>query len=95
MIADLSKISSGLLFNINASLYQNHILSNDLKSSLYEYFMLLEYLFRPQNLPAVCEYLSRNLYYLLENTSELVPTALASNIGANEIAELKAKWGEE
>ena len=90
MIADLSKYSSGLMFNINASLYQNHILSNDLKSSLYEYFMLLEYLFRPENLPSVCEYLSRNLYSLLENTSELVPTPLASNIGAREIAELSS-----
>ena len=90
MIADLSEYSSGLLFNVNASLYQNHIFSKDLKSTLYEYFMLLEYLFRPQNLPAVCEYLSRNLYSLLENTSELVPTPLASNIGSSEIAELSS-----
>ncbi|WP_296879132.1 DUF2357 domain-containing protein [uncultured Methanobrevibacter sp.] len=90
MIADLSEYSSGLLFNVNASLYQNHIFSKDLKSTLYEYFMLLEYLFRPQNLPAVCEYLSRNLYSLLENTFELVPTPLASNIGSSEIAELSS-----
>lgn len=90
MIADLSKYTSGLMFNVNSSLYQNHILSNDLKSTLYEYFMILEYLFRPENLPSVCEYLSRNLYSLLENTSELVPTPLASNIGASEIAELSA-----
>lgn len=90
MIADLSKYSSGLMFNVNASLYQNHILSNDFKSTLYEYFIILEHLFRPENLPSVCEYLSRNLYSLLENSSELVPTPLASNIGASEIAELSA-----
>ena len=90
MIADLSKYSSGLLFNVNASLYQNHILSNDTKSTLSEYYMLLKYLFRPQNLPAVSEYLSRNLYSLLENTSELVPTSLAYNIGESEIAELSS-----
>lgn len=90
MIADLSEYSSGLLFNVNASLYQSHILSNDPQSTLYEYYMLLEYLFRPQNLPSVCEYLSRNLYSLLENTVELIPTPLASNIGASEIAELSS-----
>lgn len=88
MIADLSKFSSGLLFNVNAPLYQNHILSHDIKSSAYEYFILLEFLFRPHNLPDVFEYLSRNLYYLLDNTSDLVPTVLASNIGASEMAEL-------
>ena len=52
--------------------------------------MLLEYIFRPQNLPAVSEYLSRNLYSLLEDKSELVPTSLASNIGESEIAELSS-----
>ena len=90
MIAELSKYSSGLLFNVNASLYQNHIFSKDIKTTLYEYFMLLEYLFRPQNLPAVCEHISRNLYSLLNTTYELVPTVLASNIGENEIAELSS-----
>lgn len=90
MIADLSKYSAGLLFNVGASLYQNHIFSKDVKTTLYEYYMLLEYLFRPQNLPAVCEYISRNLYSLLDTTSEIVPTVLASNIGENEIAELSS-----
>lgn len=92
MIADLAKYSSGLLFNVKSSLYQNYILPPDnlTRGTLYEYYMLLEYLFRPENLPSVSEYLSRNLYSLLENTSELVPTPLVSNIGANEIAELSS-----
>ena len=90
MIADLSSYSSGLLFNINASLYQSHGYSDVTPSTVYEYYMLLEYLFRPQNLPSVVEYLSRNLYSLLDNKRELVPTAFASNIGADEIAELSS-----
>ena len=89
MIANLAEYASGLMFSVNASLYQNHIQSKkESINTLYEYFMLLEYLFRPQNLPSVCEYISRNLYKLLENTTELVPTTHASNIGAGEIAEL-------
>lgn len=88
MIADLSNYSSGLLFNINASLYQSYDYSEVSPSTVYEYYMLLEFLFRPQNLPSVVEYLSKNLYSLLDNNMELVPTAFASNIGADEIAEL-------
>lgn len=90
MIADLSEYSSGLMFNINSSLYQNHIKSNKSQTTLYEYYMILEYLFRPQNLPSVVEYLSRHLYSLLDTTNELVPTPFASNIGAEEIAELSS-----
>ena len=88
MIADFARYSSGLMFNINSSLYQNLVKSDESQSTLYEYFMLLEYLFRPQNLPSVVEYLSRNLYSLLDTTDELVPTPFASNIGSDEIAEL-------
>lgn len=90
MIADLSKYSSGLMFNINSSLYQNHIKSTRSQTTLYEYYMILEYLFRPQNLPSVVEYLSKHLYSLLDTTNELVPTSFASNIGAEEIAELSS-----
>lgn len=88
MIADFARYSSGLMFNINSSLYQNLTKSDESQSTLYEYFMLLEYLFRPQNLPSVVEYLSLNLYSLLDTTDELVPTSFASNIGSEEIAEL-------
>ena len=89
MIANLAEYASGLMFSVNASLYQHHIQSKkESINTLYDYFMILEYLFRPQNLPSVCEYISRNLYKLLDNTTELVPSAHASNIGAGEIAEL-------
>ena len=90
MIADLSAYSSGLLFNINASLYQSHTYSDVSQSTIYEYYMLFEYLFRPQNLPSVVDYLSRNLYSLLDNKTEFVPTTFASNIGADEIDELSS-----
>ena len=50
--------------------------------------MLLELIFRPKNLPAVFEYLSRNLYSKLEQHNELMPTPFASNIGPAEIVEI-------
>ena len=81
MIADLSSYSSGLLFNINSSLYQSHDYSEVSQSTVYEYYMLLEYLFRPQNLPSVVEYLSRNLYVVLlrmESTYSLVNSSLVT-----------------
>ena len=57
-------------------------------STSYEDFMLLEYLFRPENLPSTFEYLSNNLYTLLENQIEEVPTSMASNVGPNELIDV-------
>lgn len=88
MIGDLSKYASGLIFEVNSPLYQSFELNNTKKETYYEDFMLLEYLFREENLPSTFEYLSRNLYSTLENTVETVPTSLASNIGPNELINM-------
>ncbi|MDO5849907.1 MAG: DUF2357 domain-containing protein [Methanobacteriaceae archaeon] len=88
MIGDLSKYSSGLIFEVNSPLYQSFELNDNKRETNYEDFMLLEYLFREENLPSTFEYLSRNLYSTLENTVETVPTSLAANIGPNELINM-------
>ena len=88
MIGDLSEYSSGLLFEINSTVYQHSDLIETKNDTLYEDFMLLEYLFKEENLPSTFEYLSRNLYTSLENIKEEVPTSLASNIGPNELIDI-------
>ena len=88
MIGDLSKYSSGLIFEINSPLYQSFELNEKRSDTSYEDFMLLEYLFRAENLPSTFEYLSKNLYTLLENQIEEVPTSMASNVGPNELIDV-------
>lgn len=88
MIADLSKIASGLIYKSKSPLYQEFQLDITKNKTKYEDFMLLEYLFRSENLPSTFEYLSKNLYSNLEETVETVPTSLASNIGPNELVNM-------
>ena len=88
MIADLSKYSSGIVFDINSPLYQSFDLGDSRKQTPYEDFMILEYLFRDENLPSTIEYLSRNLYSVLENTVEEVPTSFAENINPNDLIDV-------
>lgn len=87
MIGDLSRFSSGLIYELNSPVYQS-LEVGDINKTPYEDFMLLEYLFEDENLPSTVEYLSRNLYTLLEESREEVPSSLASNIGPNELVEV-------
>jgi predicted component of viral defense system (DUF524 family) len=88
MIADLSEICSALIYELKSPLFQSFNLDSKKKSTLYEDFMLLEYLFRPENLPATYEYLTRNLYSKLDSYVETVPASFASNLGPSEIIKV-------
>ncbi|MDP3486131.1 MAG: DUF2357 domain-containing protein [Methanobacteriaceae archaeon] len=88
MIADLSEICSALIYELKSPLFQSFNLDSKKKSTLYEDFMLLEYLFRPENLPATYEYLIRNLYSRLDSYMETVPASFASNLGPSEIIKV-------
>ena len=88
MIGDLSQYSSGLLFDTKSPVHQRFESKSRKKRTSYEDFMLLEYLFRDENLPSAVEYLSRNLYSALESTIEEVPTSFASNVGPNELIDV-------
>ena len=88
MIADLSEICSALIYELKSPLYQSFKLDSVKKKTLYEDFMLLEYIFRPENLPTTYEYLVRNLYSKLDSNVETVPASFASNLGPSEIIKI-------
>lgn len=88
MIGDLSKYSQNLIYESSSPLFQSFELEDIRDKSSYEEFMLLEYLFRDENLPSTIEYLSRNLYSALTSTKEEVPTSFASNVSPNDLIEV-------
>lgn len=88
MIAELSQYALGLIFESNSPLYQEFEIDYKNKTTYYEDFMFLEYLFRPENLPSIFEYLSKNLYSKLEECDEVVPTSFASNIDDKELINI-------
>ena len=53
--------------------------------------MFLEYLFREGNLPAIFEYLSKNLHSQLKNHTETVPISFASNVNQNTLKNIISK----
>ena len=66
MIGDLSKYAQSLIYGPKSPLGQI-FLDDEIRDKVsYEDFMLLEYLFKEENLPSTVEYLSRNLYSSLE-----------------------------
>lgn len=91
MISDLAEVASGMIFEQNAPLLQEFDFGHDKRETLYEEFMFLEYLFRPDNLPYAYEFILRNPHFKLEKYSENVPTAFAHNIGPSELVEVVSK----
>ena len=91
MIADLSQQALSLIFEVNSPLYQEFELDYGQKETFYEDFMFLEYLFRPDNLPAIFEYLSKNLHSQLKNHVETVPISFASNVNQNTLKDAVSK----
>ena len=88
MIGDLSKVASGLIYEIDSPLYQDMRLNSSKRETLYEDFMFLEYLFRPENLPSSYEYIVRNLYSHLVSYVEDVPSTFATNVGPSEMIDI-------
>lgn len=87
MISDLAKYTSSILFDKNSSLFHGYE-QYDRKETKYEDYMLLEYLFKSENLPSVQEYLSKNLYSKLSTFSEEVPLDFAYNINDDVLSSL-------
>lgn len=88
MIADLSQYAAGIIFDSKSPLYHDFELGDETNSTYYEDFMLLEYLFREENLPSVCEYLFKNLYSRLDNYSEEVPASYSSNLNLDSLIDV-------
>lgn len=88
MIADLSQYLSALIFKYDSPLYQNFEVDNNDRTISYELFMLLEFLFRDENLPSICQYMFRNLYSKLETQIEEIPTSFASDFHPQNIMDV-------
>lgn len=88
MIADLSEVASGLIYEMDSPLYQNLGFEQSKRETLYEDFMFLEYLFRPENFPSSYDYIVRNLYSHLVSFVEDVPSTFASNVGPSEMIDI-------
>lgn len=88
MIGDLANASSGLLYEIDAPLYQDFYFSKKKKETYYEEFMYLEYLFLPENLPFTYDYILRNMYSRLKSDIETVPATFAFNVGPSEVIDI-------
>ena len=88
MIADLSEVASGLIYEMDSPLYQELEFDPSKRETLYEDFMFLEYLFRPENFPSSYDYILRNLYSLLVSYLEDVPSTFASNVGPTEMIDI-------
>lgn len=86
MIGDLSKYSSGIIFELNSPSFQEFLLENN-NQSPYEKFMVLEYIFQEDHLPSIIEYISKNLYSTLKSIKEEVPTSFANNINPNDLID--------
>ncbi len=91
MISDLAEVASGMIFEQDAPLLQDFDFGSDLKETLYEEFIFLEYLFQEENLPFVYEYIHRNPHSKLEKYSETIPTAFAYNVGPSELIDMVSK----
>lgn len=87
MIGDMSKYSSGIIFELNSPIHQEFKHTDNANQSDYEKFMLLEYILREEHLPSIIEYLSRNLYSELKEVKEEVPISFASNINPHDLID--------
>ena len=87
MISDLAKYTSSILFDKDSSLFHGYE-QFDRKETKYEDYMLLEYIFKSENLPSVQEYLSKNLYSKLDTFSEEVPLDFAYNVNSDVLCSM-------
>ncbi len=88
MIGDLSKAASGLIFEFSSPLYQWYDFGDKSRDTLYQDFMFLEYLFRPNNLPHALDIIRKNIYNRLETYKEEVPVSLVSSISPEGLIEM-------
>lgn len=88
MLADLSDEISSIILDSDSSTFQTFIPSVEDDKILYEDFLLLEYLFRPENLPAAAEHINYSFYSGLKREVEVIPASLASVIDLDEMARV-------
>jgi len=83
MLADLSEEITSIILEADSSIFQTFTPSGEDDRTLYEDFLLLEYLFRPENLPAAAERINHSFYSGLKREVQVVPAGLASVVDPN------------
>jgi predicted component of viral defense system (DUF524 family) len=83
MLADLSDEITSIILEADSSIFQTFTPSGEDDRTLYEDFLLLEYLFRPENLPAAAEHINHSFYSGLKREVQVVPAGLASVVDPN------------
>jgi len=85
MLSDLSDQISSLILESDSPTFQRFVVDKYKLKTFYEDFIILEHIFRPENLPSAAEYINRNFYTRLKREIEVVPAALASNMDVGEL----------
>ncbi|AUB59816.1 hypothetical protein BK009_03475 [Methanobacterium subterraneum] len=88
MIADICEAAAGILFNSSLPFFDPYRIAERLRTTLYEDFLFLEYLFRPENLLTSYEHIRRDPNMVLARSRETVPLSLAQTIGGNDILNM-------
>lgn len=91
MLADIAEFSVALLLGINSPLQDTYSLSTTVSNdTLYEEFMLLDYIFLKKNLVGSYIQVCNNKYCELDPVLETVPAGMAWDIDPSELASLVA-----
>lgn len=88
MLADIAEFSVALLLSINSPLQSAYSLSTASNDTLYEEFMLLDYIFLKKNLVGSYIQVCNNKYCELDPVLETVPAGMAWNIDPSDLASL-------
>ncbi len=88
MLADIAEFSVALLLSINSPLQSAYSLSTASNDTLYEEFMLLDYIFLKKNLVGSYIQVCNNKYCELDPVLETVPAGMAWDIDPSDLASL-------
>lgn len=88
MLGDISEFSTSLLLHTKSPLYSEFQMSCNDRDTLYEDFLILDYIFSKLDLVGVYEYLRNNLHHELVQIQESVPAGVASSIDPSDLISL-------
>ena len=88
MLGDISEFSVALLMGINSPLHGEFSLGNVRNDTLYEDFILLDYIFGKKDLIGAYNQVSNSRYSEMKSVSENVPAGMAWSVDPSDIVSL-------
>ena len=85
MLEDLVRFSVSLVLEQKAPLYQEFRLSDGSRETLYEEFMVLDYIFSELNVQDLYEYVRHNRHSMIVRSSEIVPAGATSDLDLSDL----------